>query len=602
MDQDWTERFVKALPDFAHLIGGDAKAFDFAIERINLIGGQSIPLQRPGVTAIVGANNAGKSTVLREVSEMLSHYVGTPSPPRISVDSLDLFGRGTRPDAIAWLGEKSSFVVQGASAGFQRANFGITHPHTLIQYWDNPPEALGPLADSVVFYGNAQGRFGIGGSAEMRDSIADPPQHPIHYLQDSKGLFEKVSSISQEIFGAPLTLDILGRTLRLRVGEIDMEAPRIDNVSLAYRERMSQLRPLDEQGDGMRSLMGQLLPIITASYKVVIIDEPEAFLHPPQAHALGAELGRLAVESGVQILVATHDRNFLSGLLDSSVDVSVVRLTRRGTITRASRLDSGQLKELWTDPVLKYTNVLDGLFHRLVVIAEAEGDCAYLAAAVDCYDRSSDDVPRNEILFVPTGGKDGMAKVAAALNAVAVPVIAAPDLDMLSDQKKLQLLVNSVGGDWTEEMQKLWNSATVDLNSKREPAKVGHVLDAIIAALQDRRDLHFSAELRDLVLAQVRTQGSPWSLVKEHGMSAFKGASHRAALDLLDVLDAAGVVLVREGELERLAPEVGVRKGPGWLQVALSEERQRNQATQLHVARILNAGQIKLGAELTTQV
>lgn len=262
---------------------------------------------------------------------------------------------------------------------------------------------------------------------------------------------------------------------------------------------------------------------------------------------------------------------------------------------KASRLDSAQLKALWTDPALKYTNVLDGLFHRLVVVAEAEGDCAYLSAAIDCEGREEDPLPRNEILFVPTGGKDGMAKVSAALSAVNVPVVAAPDLDMLSDQKKLQNLVKSVGGFWTEEMANLWKLATADLNAPREPAKVGHVLDAIVSALEGKRSNQFSAGDKELVLAQLRTQGSPWASVKDHGMSAFRGSARKAASTLLTLLDEAGVVLVEEGELERLAPEVGVRKGPGWLQVALSEGEQCNQMTQSHIDRILRAGGSKLG-------
>lgn len=160
--------------------------------------------------------------------------------------------------------------------------------------------------------------------------------------------------------------------------------------------------------------------------------------------------------------------------------------------------------------MLKYTNVLDGLFHRLVVVAEAEGDCAFLSAAIDCEGRDEGPLPRNEILFVPTGGKDGMAKASAALSAVDVPVVAAPDLDVLSDQKKLELLVKAVGGVWTEEMTKLWRLATVDLNAPREPAKVGHVLDAIVSALEGKRETQFTIGDKELVLAQLRTPRSPW--------------------------------------------------------------------------------------------
>ena len=82
-------------------------------------------------------------------------------------------------------------------------------------------------------------------------------------------------------------------------------------------------------------------------------------------------------------------------------------------------------------------------------------------------------------------------------------------------------------------------------------------------------------------------------------MSAFKGSARKAASTLLTLLDEVGVVLVKEGELERLAPEVEVRKGPGWLQAALSQGEQCNQVTQDHVDRILRAGGSKLGHELT---
>lgn len=111
LTQDWIERFTSALPQYTHLLGGNADEFDFAIDRIHLIGGQSIPLQRSGVTAIVGANNAGKSTVLREVSEKLSHSPGHAEQPRIAVKSLDLHASGSHADVISWLGQSASFVV-----------------------------------------------------------------------------------------------------------------------------------------------------------------------------------------------------------------------------------------------------------------------------------------------------------------------------------------------------------------------------------------------------------------------------------------------------------------------------------------------------------
>lgn len=598
MTHDWRERLLQAFPGSTQFTTGDAASFDFAISEINLLSGGTIELQRPGVTAIVGANNAGKSTILREVFEKLGHQEHTAETPKVSVSSVNMELSGDAADAIAWVGDNANFVVQGNQAGFMRENTGTVHPEMLARAWKSSIQTLGKLGSFVVFYGNAQARFNVGGSTEMRESVDDPPQHPVHYLQDSPHLLERISRVSGDVFGSRLTLDPLGRTLRLRVGELKSDVPRLNEITPEFRAEMASLRTLDDQGDGMRSLMGQLLPVVTGAYRFIIIDEPEAFLHPPQAHALGVELGRLAIQNGVQILIATHDRALLTGLLDSQVDVAVVRLAREDGPPNAQRLDAEQLRELWSDPVLKYTNVLDGLFHRLVVVAEAEGDCAFLQAAMDCEGRSASPMPRNEMLFVPTGGKDGMAKVCSALTAVGVPVVVAPDLDMLSDQAKLRKLVESVGATWTEDMQDNWGIATDSMRKAKEPAKVGHVLDAIAAALSDKRDDAYSYVIKEEVLAQLRTSGSPWGAVKEHGVGAFKGKEFTALKQLLDLLDNIGIVLVKPGELERLAPEVEARKGSGWLPSALSQSAQCNAATQEHVDRILESGQKQMANQL----
>lgn len=593
MSSDWREklrpRFEQTYPP---LLDGDSSNFHLAIHKVKLKSGAEVIVEPGTVTAIVGANNAGKSTFLREVVQLLQVEPHGHQPERLSVESLELVRQGDVGDFVAWLADRSTTVINQYEAGFQRMGGSIVNEHHAMQAWDESARGLGvAISQYALFYANADARLSVGGSAEMRDTITAPPTHPVHYLQDDKRLLATLTSITERIFGQSLTLDTLSRTIRLRVGKLDQEAPPINDIPTEYAAAMAALRPLDEQGDGMRSLLGQLLPILTGAYPIVLIDEPEAFLHPPQAHALGVQLGQRASEHGTQVIVATHDRNLLAGLLSSGVKTSVVRLSRPpGGEAAAYQLDSAELEKLWTDPVLKYTNVLDGLFHRLVVLAEAEGDCGFLSAGLDCTSRKNPAIPPNEVLFVPTGGKDGMAKVANALRAVRVPVIAAPDLDRLSDKTMLRRLVESVGSDWTEEMSAKWDRSTVDLRAKREPATVGHVLDGVTAALKEHRDEPYSGEYRDLVKAHIRTGISVWETVKKYGVAAFDGEARGQVDELIDLLDKSGVVLVREGELERLAPEVTVRKGPGWLQSALERGAQCNRATQEHLDRIVGSG------------
>lgn len=82
---------------------------------------------------------------------------------------------------------------------------------------------------------------------------------------------------------------------------------------------------------------------------------------------------------------------------------------------------------------------------------------------------------------------------------------------------------------------------------------MGHVLDAISAVLAPHRDEAYVKSHQDAVKAALRSSRSPWDDLKDYGLSAFKGEARVAVEKLLDELERLGVVLVREGELERLA-------------------------------------------------
>lgn len=587
----WQLRFADSYGVQAPgLVGGDAKKFDVLLERLHLASGSVVEVPEVGVTAIVGANNAGKSTLLREIVNELNRGPGHPESPRLILRNLQLKKVGEANDAIAWIGDHSTFIVNTDSVMFQTSRGASLHPSDINHAWQFP-NILGQIAQVTVHYSHAQDRFAFGGGVEMRSAATDPPTQPLHVLQDSRELLDELSQMTDEVFGQRLTLDPLGRMIQLRVGTIDVPAPPVDRISADYRDAMTALPPLDKQGDGMRGFLGQLLPLVTSSFKIIALDEPEAFLHPPQAYGLGKQLGEFAHLGTVQVIVATHDRNLLAGLLDSGGDVSVVRLDRKVSTTRALQLDAGNVRDLWRDPVLKYTNVLDGLFHRVVVLAEAEADCAYYRAAVDIV--ASNEAPTQDMLFVPTGGKDGMPRVAKSLSAVGVPVVVTADLDILDDVNKLRQLVSSMGRTWTDELRGLWDKATVNIRDQREGAKVADVMTAISAVLDSRKDEQFTPELQRQVTAQLRTRGSRWGPVKEYGVGAFKGDALAALNRLLDQLDKLGIVLVRQGELERLAPEVSATKSGGkWLAAALARRAQANDATQAHAARLRKAAQL----------
>ncbi|MFF9664695.1 ATP-dependent endonuclease [Streptomyces althioticus] len=570
----------------------NASNFSAHIPAVELVGGGVITLPKAGVTAIVGANNAGKSTLLREIAAHVKHGYGGArlySTAHI-VDRVTVKLSGSMQDAYQWVSQHAKLVNTNGNEVFIRPG-GQVIARSVVEHLSANISANGlqDVNELLVFYGDAWQRLSGAAPVEMRDTFDGPAVSPLHVLQDSRDLFDELSAISLEIFGKPLTLDRLSKQVNLRVGDPGVPAPKIDNVSEEYWRALAALPRLDDQGDGMRSLIGLLVPLLASAYPIVFIDEPEAFLHPPQAMALGRILGEQSKSKQTQIVLATHDRDFLSGLLNSEADVSIVRLERRSDDrTHAYQLNVNELRGIWDDPVLRYSNVLDGLFHKAVILAEAERDCKFYSSALEEWEPRADlPVLPGDVLFVPSGGKDGFPRLARVLRSASVPVTVSPDLDILNDRGKLRVLVEAMGGNWSS-VQEDYDRATAQFRQPRESTYVSNVLAALNGVFASRGEERFTAEVRSEFMAQLRGKGSPWTALKDYGELAFR-ADPAASQRLLGKLEAMGIVPVRVGELERFAPHLGVAKGAAWLPAAIAAGCHRREDVRNHVAALVRA-------------
>lgn len=124
------------------------------------------------------------------------------------------------------------------------------------------------------------------------------------------------------------------QTIPLHVGKApDKSSYTIDRQD-EYYDVVSKLPKLQEQGDGMRSFASILLHTFTSDYSITLIDEPEAFLHPPQARVLGKMLAKNNPNNR-QLFISTHSEDFLQGLLDAdNENVMVVRINREENINK----------------------------------------------------------------------------------------------------------------------------------------------------------------------------------------------------------------------------------------------------------------------------
>ena len=416
----------------------------------------------------------------------------------------------------------------------------------------------------------------------------EAPSHPIHFLQRDDALELDLSEKFRTAFGEDLIVHRnAGGTVPLHVGQRPAVAPGEDRVSLSYIERLEQLPQLHTQGDGMRSFAGVLLATSVGREAMLLIDEPEAFLHPPQARLLGAMLvkGR---RPSTQLFIATHSTDVLRGVLDAnSPDVKLVRLRRLGNRTVVRLLDNARVQELWSDPLLRYSNILDGLFHDGVVVCEADSDCRFYAAVLEAAQISeTSGYKRPDLLFTHCGGKARLPLVIRSLRAVDVPVAAVADFDVLSEEQPLRGIIEALGADWST-FEADWRSVKAAVDAKRPDLSTADVKREFEKVV-NRVTSAVLPEAARIELQGIVRRSTAWSNAKVVGKAFVpSGDPSKACERLLSSLRQIGLHVVEVGELEGFAKtESG--HGPKWVNAVLA----RSLATDLELA---SARQFALG-------
>ena len=529
------------------------------VTSLTMSDGSTLPVPRGGVLAFVGPNNAGKSVSLRDIH---GHLTQQNAPPR-AVTSIAVDKQGSHEDLIAWLNEHCHKTWASGQELYSRSGAQAYGSHAQSWWLSGPPYIqLGPF---FAFFAGGEGRLQAANGTNSIDTLTQPPQHPLHSLYMDGALEKKVSAICERAFGKPLVLNRhAGSMVYLHVGEAPEAPCGVGAPPREYLEALSKLPRLDEQGDGMKSFMGLLLNIAANAYPIVLVDEPEAFLHPPQARLIGRMLGDQKGRDS-QVFVATHDSDVLRGLLDSSAsDLTVVRLVRNGNVNRASQLEPDRVRGLWRDPLLRYSNVLDGLFHDGVVLCEGDADCRFYQAVLDVLMAGEAESRNPDLLFTHCGGKARMPTVVDALRAVDVPVRAVADFDVLREEQPLRRLVEGLGGDWASVepdwrvLKAALDSGTRKLSTAYLKEQMGDLLDGIGTATPTDED-----ERKIRALLKERSGG--WAEAKEYGVRGVPAGDAAARLErLLAHLQGVGLFVVPEGELEGFARGVPGH-GPAWV-------------------------------------
>lgn len=576
---------------------GDARNAAVRVQSISLGSNNTLELEPYGVTAIVGANNSGKSTLLRQLRSIIdSGPQALAYEPIRMVTSVKVATSGNSGDFLAWLVRNAHYTPPGpgqyGNGNLSYGNHSIELDSAVAQ-WNalDEGQSLAQLAPFFVFSADGNSRFQYSQGSGARQEGTAPPSEPLHRFQDNRALFLQLNDLSKRVFNQELTLDDSGMTLRIRMGRSDARVPRLDESRRAYAEALSQLSPLDTQGDGVKAFLSLFIPLVAATYSIVIVDEPEVFLHPPQAFAAGKAIGEIAAASKVQVILATHDKDFLAGVLSSDAPLRIARLQRTQSQVSIRTIPAVDLRTLWEERLLRYGNVLSGLFHRLVVVCEGDQDCHFYQAALEDYiSAAAGSVPiaATDVLFVPTNGKAAMAQVARVVSAAGVPTVIVPDLDVLDDSAIISRMVRALGGDW-DKFASDFSAVTTPIRRRNSAVKVDQLrrdLDSYLdGVLAGSSEVFFTPDHKENIDRIMRTSESDWAMIKVAGIAAFRGQQREAADRLLAGLSELGIVPVEEGTLESFAPTFA--KNRNWLPRALESGAHRTAPAKKLISKIL---------------
>jgi hypothetical protein len=402
--------------------------------------------------------------------------------------------------------------------------------------------------------------------------ISQAPSHPIHYLQRDDSIERKFSTYFRKAFGEDLIVHRnAGGNVPLYCGKRPEPKAGEDRVSIGYIKQLETLPLLHEQGDGMKGFVGVLLHTVVVPHTITLVDEPEAFLHPPQARLLGCLLAKEVSLSNRQFFFATHSGDFLRGLLDAGLpSVRVLRITRDGNKNIVRELKATEVATLWKDPLLRHSNILDGLFHQKAVACESDSDCRFYAAMMDALSDGKTDAVRTDIMFTHCGGKHRLPTVIQSLQRIGVPIAAVSDFDVLSAEQPLRDIYEALGGVW-KDIEVDWRNVKSAIDGKKPELNTEEIRKDIQKELDAVKEPLLPKQVTQNI-EKILHRSTPWAMAKQTGKAFVPpGQVTQSCERLLQRLRQAGLFVVDKGELESFARSIGGH-GPAWVNGVVTKD------------------------------
>jgi predicted ATPase len=398
-----------------------------------------LELDTTPITVFVGPNNSGKSKILIEIEAFCR--IGTQNTTDVIFDEISFTPISDPESEILkyTLTPRHNEAVTFGHIIFGKEN----HRHNLsrndiLLYLKETTQQRSPYCQFYVTFNtirlDGKSRIGLINEQDAGD-LQTLPQNNLQVLFSDNIKRNEVRRIIFDAFNKYFVVDPTksGR-LRIRLSDVapieEMQERGIHQDAVSFHSRALDI---NLASDGVKAFTGIITTIIAGEPKIILIDEPEAFLHPSLAFNLGKEISNSVKGSFKNLFVSTHSSNFLMGCIQSGTPLNIVRLTYSGNIATARILPSEKVLKLMRHPLLRSTGVLNGLFYESVIVTESDADRAFYQ---EINERLLAYLPANGIpncLFLNAQNYQTIHEMMKPLREMGIPCAAIVDVDVLKN-------------------------------------------------------------------------------------------------------------------------------------------------------------------------
>lgn len=529
------------------------------------------------LTIIVGSNNSGKTRLLKEIKQFtvnkdndlkILHSI-TAKP----CDLTKLFEQLGIEQTSDSSGDQVSYTLR---THFEQLNQGSNklHHQTLVK--DVATDALRSsifkdmLGKMIAAHISTEDRL-IAAKAARRVS-SDDKSVLVSMYREGTGIEKQLSDFVFRAFKKRIKLDFTNiPQISIRVGDDFSQLPADPRDSLPI---LSKLPLLEDEGDGLRSFVTTLVLLLVSRVPYLLLDEPEAFLHPPQAAELGRIIAELASPTK-NVILSTHSVDLLRGILSMQPDLNIIRLTRTSTSSSAHLLDIKEIQEVTKNPLLSSNRVLDSLFYQGCVIVEGDSDRLF-------YDKLAREYqPNDDIHYTHSQSKQSIQQFLPPYLKTNVRFACILDFDILRVPGDLKKLLQSAGFKDVEKAIQLQQEIQQEINGKSLQEKYNLFITESLATLQaaPQPGNSIDSDTAEKTLRKMKNEFAErfdetdrWIDVKKTGIAALSKKSQATFSELTRICQSGGIFIVPFGSLEGSLASEGIpysSNKKAWLQRAV---------------------------------